>query len=53
MSAIELLRHKGFEVVERHLTIDEVIQASAKGYLEEAFGTGTALLGWHDTRNRV
>lgn len=43
MSAIELLRHKGFEVVERRLTIDEVIQASAKGYLEEAFGTGTAV----------
>jgi branched-chain amino acid aminotransferase len=43
MSAIELLRHKGFEVVERRLTIDEVIEASAKGYLEEAFGTGTAV----------
>ena len=43
MSAIELLRHKGFEVVERRLTIDEVIEASAKGHLEEAFGTGTAV----------
>jgi branched-chain amino acid aminotransferase len=43
MSAIELLRHKGFEVVERSLTIDEVIEASAKGHLEEAFGTGTAV----------
>jgi branched-chain amino acid aminotransferase len=43
MSAIELLRYKGFEVVERRLTIDEVIEASAKGHLEEAFGTGTAV----------
>jgi branched-chain amino acid aminotransferase len=43
MSTIELLRHKGFEVVERRLTIDEVIEASAKGHLEEAFGTGTAV----------
>ena len=43
MSAIELLRHKGFEVVERRLTIDEVIEAYAKGHLEEAFGTGTAV----------
>ena len=43
MSAIELLRYKGFEVFERRLTIDEVIEASAKGYLEEAFGTGTAV----------
>ena len=34
---------KGFEVVERRLTIDEVIEASAKGHLEEAFGTGTAV----------
>lgn len=43
MSVIDLLRHKGFEVTERPITIDEVKEASEKGTLEEAFGTGTAV----------
>jgi branched-chain amino acid aminotransferase len=43
MSVIEFLRHKGYEVVERPITIDEIIEASANGQLEEAFGTGTAV----------
>ncbi len=43
MSVIDLLRHKGFEVTERHITIDEVKEASENGTLEEAFGTGTAV----------
>lgn len=43
MSVIDLLRHKGFEVTERAITIDEIIEASNNGALEEAFGTGTAV----------
>ena len=43
MSVIDLLRHKGFEVTERAITIDEIIEASNNGTLEEAFGTGTAV----------
>jgi len=43
MSVIDFLRHKGFEVVERPITIDEIIEASKNGQLEEAFGTGTAV----------
>ena len=43
MSVIELLRHKGYEVTERPISIDEVNEASKDGTLEEAFGTGTAV----------
>ncbi len=43
MSVIDLLRHKGYEVVERPITIDEIKEASENGSLEEAFGTGTAV----------
>lgn len=43
MSVIDLLGHKGFEVTERPITIDEIREASQKGLLEEAFGTGTAV----------
>jgi branched-chain amino acid aminotransferase len=43
MSVIDLLRHKGYEVVERPISIDEVVQASNNGTLEEAFGSGTAV----------
>ena len=43
MSVIDFLRHKNFEVVERPITIDEIIEASKNGQLEEAFGTGTAV----------
>ncbi|MEW7290349.1 branched-chain amino acid aminotransferase [Aquimarina sp. 2304DJ70-9] len=42
-SVITLLKDKGFEVEERPITIDEVIQFSKEGILEEAFGTGTAV----------
>jgi len=42
-SVIELLRDKNYEVVERPITIDEIIIASKQGKLEEAFGTGTAV----------
>jgi len=43
MSVIDILKHKGFEVTERPITIDEIKEASKKGTLEEAFGTGTAV----------
>jgi len=43
MSVIELLRDKGYKVTERKITLDEIIEASNKNLLEEAFGTGTAV----------
>ncbi|MEL6810873.1 MAG: branched-chain amino acid aminotransferase [Bacteroidota bacterium] len=55
MSVMDLLRDKGFEVIERPITIGEIKEASANGVLEEAFGTGTAVgiayikeIGWGD-----
>ena len=41
-SVIELCKKWGLPVVERRITIDELIEAQRKGTLEEAFGTGTA-----------
>ena len=43
LSVIELLRDKGFEVIERPIKLSEIREASEKGTLEEAFGTGTAV----------
>lgn len=41
-STIELLQSWGMNVVERRLSIDEVVEASKSGKLKEMFGTGTA-----------
>lgn len=41
-SVIKLAGSWGVEVVERPITIDEVITANASGNLQEVFGTGTA-----------
>ena len=41
-SAITLLREMGFNVEERPLSIDDVIDAHKAGLLYEVFGTGTA-----------
>ena len=41
-SIIHMLKSWGYEVQERHLSIDDLIQAGRDGRLEEAFGTGTA-----------
>lgn len=41
-SAIQLLKEMGFEVEERRLSIDEIIDAYRAGMLYEVFGTGTA-----------
>ena len=43
LSVISVLKDKGFNVIERAITIDEIEEASQKGTLEEAFGTGTAV----------
>jgi branched-chain amino acid aminotransferase len=39
---ITLLKDKGYKVVERPITIDEVLKANEDGKLIEIFGTGTA-----------
>ena len=41
-SILHILKDWGYEVEERHLSIDELREAGRKGKLEEAFGTGTA-----------
>lgn len=41
-SCIELLRANGRTVVERPITLDEVLAAAREGTLKEAFATGTA-----------
>jgi branched-chain amino acid aminotransferase len=41
-SAIVVLREMGLEVVERKISIDELMEAYEKGKLSEVFGTGTA-----------
>jgi len=41
-SAIEILRHDGYTVEERKISIEEINEAAESGKLEEAFGTGTA-----------
>ncbi len=41
-AVINLLKDWGYKVTERRFTIDELMEASDKGTLVEAFGTGTA-----------
>ena len=41
-SSVELLRHWGYKVEERKISIQEVFEANEKGELKEVFGTGTA-----------
>ncbi|HBR09369.1 MAG TPA: branched chain amino acid aminotransferase, partial [Clostridiales bacterium] len=41
-SCIQVLKDWGFEVEERLLTVDELIEAAESGALEEAWGCGTA-----------
>lgn len=41
-SVIQLLKRWGVKVVERDLSIDEIIEASKNGTLKEAFASGTA-----------
>ena len=41
-SCIELMRGWGYDVEERRVSVDELIEAMKNGTLEEAWGTGTA-----------
>ncbi len=41
-SIIHLCKDWGYEVEERRISVDELIEAARKGTLEEVFGTGTA-----------
>lgn len=41
-SIIHLLKESGYEVLERQLSIDELMTAAKDGRLKEAWGTGTA-----------
>ena len=41
-SVIEVLKHFGYEVEERDISVEELIAAAEAGTLEEAWGTGTA-----------
>ena len=41
-SVIKLCKSWGYEVEERKISVDELLQAQADGKLEECFGTGTA-----------
>ena len=41
-SVLKLARHWNMKVSERRISIDEVMEAHAKGKLDECFGTGTA-----------
>ena len=59
-SIIQILRSWGYQVSERHLAIDELMQAGHDGTLQEAFGTGTAAvispigeLSWGDRDYKV
>ena len=42
MSCIELMESWGINVIQRKLSIDELMLAASNGDLKEAFGTGTA-----------
>lgn len=55
--AIQLLKDKGFPVVERPISIDELFLANENNTLQEVFGTGTAavvspvcLIGYKDKK---
>ena len=54
-SVITLCKNWGYEVEERKISVDELIEAQNTGKLEEVFGTGTAAvispvghLKWND-----
>ncbi len=46
-SALHILRDAGYEVVEKMITIDEVVAAAENGTLQEVFGVGTAAVVSH------
>jgi len=46
-TALKLLPEHGYQVEERPITIDEVVEAYRAGHLQEVFGTGTAAVVAH------
>ena len=46
-TALHILPEHGYEVEERPITIDEVVEAYQAGQLQEVFGTGTAAVVAH------
>ncbi len=56
-SVIQLARHWGVRVIERPISIDEVMDRAKDGGLREVFGTGTAAVispvGWISHRDEV
>ncbi|MBT8272708.1 MAG: branched-chain amino acid aminotransferase [Bacteroidia bacterium] len=56
LSVMDLLRDMGYQVTERSIRIEEILEASKNNTLKEAFGTGTAVaiamiqaIGYKDT----
>lgn len=41
-SIIQVLKDHGYKITERRVSVDELLEASKKGELDEVFGTGTA-----------
>ena len=41
-SCLELMRSWGYDIQERQISVDELLEAASSGKLEEAWGTGTA-----------
>jgi branched-chain amino acid aminotransferase len=41
-SALMLIQERGMEIVEKNISVDELVEAYNKGELKEVFGTGTA-----------
>lgn len=56
-SMLTLLKHKGFIVEEKPISIQELMHAAQEGRLKEAFGTGTAAvispIGMLEYKNKV
>lgn len=48
-SVLTLLRDNGYQVEERKISVDEIVQASNEGRISEVFGTGTAATIAHIT----
>lgn len=46
-SVIKLLQDEGYQVEERPVSVDEVLEAYRKGHLNDVFGTGTAAVIAH------
>ena len=52
-SILKIFREKGYEVEERDISVDELMEAHSAGKLEEAFGTGTAAVVAHVSKIAV